>query len=247
MIDTVTFDLWNTLIVNAPPDMEKYRAIRVQKMEQLLRQNGRGVSFGRLLSAYTQGLEECKETWRRNLDLSTEEQLRIMFRFLDDENLTETLESLMPGLVEAYVSPILEDPPNPVDGAADSLNQVKRKGYKVGLICNTGTTPGRTIRVLLERMRLASYFDVTTFSDEFKIRKPDPRIFLHTLARLNSRPHTSAHVGDLIDADIWGAKNVGMVTVHYHPSRAMCDDIMPDLTVKNLSELVWVLADLKQT
>ncbi|MCK4404102.1 MAG: HAD family hydrolase [candidate division Zixibacteria bacterium] len=245
MLDTVTFDLWNTLLSNTPQDNQKYSLKRVDKISRILRRNGREVKSDHLLDAYHKGFAKCKETWRKNLDLSTEEQLKIMFDFLENTKLKDIPQHLMPLLAEAYVSPILEDPPNLIEGAEETLTQVKKKGYKVGLICNTGRTPGRTIRVLLERFGMIKYFDVATFSNELKIRKPDPRIFLHTLSQLESQPENSMHVGDLTDVDILGAKNVGMVSVHFNPDLIPCDDISPDFAIRQLKELRWILSDLK--
>ncbi len=245
MIDTITFDLWNTLLSNTPQDNQKYGIKRVEKISKILRQNGQKINSDHLIDAYHNGFEKCKETWRRNLDLSTEEQLKIMFDLLNDEKLKNIPQKLMLHLVEAFVSPILEDPPDLIDGAEEILTQVKKKGYKVGLICNTGTTPGKTIKVLLERFGMTKYFDVTTFSNELKIRKPDPRIFLYTLSQLKSQPQSSAHVGDLTDVDVWGAENVGMVSVHFNPDLIPCDDISPDFAIRQLKELSWILGDLK--
>lgn len=237
MIDTITFDLWNTLISNIPQDYSKYRQRRIENLTRVLRQNGREVESGRLAEAYRRGFEKCTETWEKNLDLSTEEQLRIMLGFLDEDALKGIWENLMPQLAEAYVSPILEDPPILIDGAKEILVHVRSKDYKIGLICNTGTTPGRTIRVLLERLGMINSFDVTTFSDELGIRKPDPRIFLHTLRQLKSKPENSMHVGDLIDVDVLGARNVGMISVHYNPDLIPCEDIGPDFAITQLREL----------
>lgn len=245
MIDTITFDLWNTLLSNVPLDFQKYRLRRVERLGEALQQNGRAVTSDHLFDAYHKGFEKCKETWRKNLDLSTEEQLRIIFDFVEDEKLKEIPRKLMSKLMEAYVSPILDDPPDTVDGAEDILARVKEKGYKVGLICNTGTTPGETLRLLLERLGWRDYFNVTTFSNELKIRKPDPRIFLYTLSQLKSSPQNSVHVGDLMDTDVWGAKNVGMLTVHFNPDLIPCDDISPDFAIRQLKELSWILRDLR--
>jgi putative hydrolase of the HAD superfamily len=241
MIDTVTFDLWNTLISNVPQDAHKYRQRRVNNLIGVLRQNGGEVDPGLLTEAYRRGFERCTQTWEKNLDLSTEEQLRIMFSLLDDQRLQPILQKLMPDLVEAYVSPILEDPPALIDGAREILIHAKSRGYRVGLICNTGTTPGKTIRVLLQRLEMIDFFDVTTFSNEFGVRKPDPRIFLHTLRQLKSRPESSAHVGDLIDVDVLGAKNVGMISVHYNPELIPSADVSPDLAITELMELRLML------
>jgi putative hydrolase of the HAD superfamily len=245
MIDTVTFDLWNTLISNIPQDYSKYRQRRVRNLTRVLHEHGKEVESDLVAEAYRKGFEKCTQTWERNLDFSTEEQLRIMFGFLAGEGLKQLPANLMPELVEAYVSPILEEPPVVIDGAREILIHAESRGYKVGLICNTGTTPGRTIRVLLERLDMIDYFGVTTFSNELGIRKPDPRIFLHTLRQLESKPENSVHVGDLIDVDVLGAKNVGMISVHYNPGLIPCDDVGPDLAITELRELRLLLADLK--
>jgi putative hydrolase of the HAD superfamily len=252
MINTVTFDLWNTLIVNNPPDMEKYRRKRVENIGRVLEENGGWIAPAELLEAYLKCLDKCKETWRKNIDLSTEEQLNVFFGFLNHAHPKDKLPSLMPDLVDAYVSPILDDPPEPIPGGKEILTQLKKDEYKIGLICNTGTTPGITIRKLLKRFGMIDFFDVTTFSNELKIRKPDPRIFQETLDQLKSDPHESMHVGDLIGVDVLGAKNVGMTAVLLNTNQMSYDDILPDCnaeippdySIGELTDLKLVLNDL---
>jgi putative hydrolase of the HAD superfamily len=252
MIDTITFDLWNTLIVNHPPDMEKYRLRRVENIGRILKENGGKITPAELLEAYLKGLDKCKETWRKNIDLSTEEQLNIFLGFLKHAHHEDKLRSLMPDLVEAYVSPILEDPPELVPGGKEILTELKKDEYKIGLICNTGTTPGKTIRLLLKRLGMIDFFDITTFSDELKIRKPDPRIFLETLTGLKSDAINSIHVGDLIGVDVLGAKKVGMLAVHLNTNQMSYEDILPDCdeeippdySIGELTDLKQVLDDL---
>ena len=245
MIDTVTFDLWNTLISNWPLDNQRYGRVRVERIKRILKQNRREVSFDDLFQAYDKGFEKCKVIWRQNLDLSTEEQLKIMFDLLEDENMKDIRANLMPKLVEAFVTPVLDEPPPVIDGARETLEQIKKEGYKIGLVCNTGRTPGKTIRILLEQLGMIGYFDFTTFSNEFRIRKPDPRIFLHTLNRLKSHPQNSLHVGDIIELDVLGAKNAGMLSVHFSPDHIPCQQIVPDFTIRHLIELKEVLSNLR--
>ena len=245
MIDTVTFDLWNTLLSNAPPDNQKYSLQRVEKLNSTLRENGREVEPDLLIDAYHKAFEKCIEIWEKNQDISTEEQIEIMFGFLGDDKLKNIPQDLMYRLVEVFVSPILDDPPSLIDGAKETLEGVKKKGYKIGLICNTGRTPGKTIRMLLERLGIARFFNGTTFSDELKIRKPDSRIFLHTLALLKSRPQSSLHLGDLIDVDVLGAKNAGMISAHFNPKQVPYEKVHPDFTIRRLMDLKRVLITLK--
>ncbi len=246
MIDTVTFDLWNTLLSNAPPDNQKYGLKRVEKLSSTLKEDGREIKVDLLLDAYHKSFEKCMGTWEKNLDLSTEEQLKIMFGFLEEDKFKDVPPGLMSRLVEVFVSPILDDPPSLIDGTKETLKGVQKKGCKIGLICNTGRTPGKTIKILLERLRIAGYFNVTTFSDELKIRKPDPRVFLHTLAQLKSRPQSSLHLGDLIDVDILGARNAGMISVHFNPNHISYEKVHPDYTIHRLRDFKSVLIKLKQ-
>lgn len=254
MIDTITFDLWNTLISNHPIDNHRYRQKRVEGIHKILGQNGINVKFDHLALAYDKGFEKCNETWRKNLDLSTEEQLEIMFDFLEDEKLRNLPRNLMSQLVEVFVSPILDEPPPVIDGAKETLQQIKKESYKIGLICNTGRTPGKTIRILLERLGMIHYFDVTTFSNELRIRKPDPRIFLYTLDQLKSHPKTSLHIGDIVELDVLGAKNAGMISVHFNPNqthyaeiRSQDTEFVPDFSIKELTELKIILDKIKES
>jgi putative hydrolase of the HAD superfamily len=252
MIDTVTFDLWNTLIVNLPLDVEKYRKRRLEGIQKILRERGYDIRSAQLLEAYLRGFEKCKETWRRNLDLSTEEQITNLMGFLGFSDFQNKAENLMSDLVEAYASPILQDPPDLIAGAREILTELNGKGYKIGLICNTGTTPGTALRTLLTRFGLLGFFRVATFSDELKIRKPDPRIFEQTLRRLGSAAQNSMHVGDLLSVDVMGARNVGMLAVQVDSGQPFFDEILPqcggevqpDYSIGELEELSLILERL---
>jgi len=245
MIDTVTFDLWNTLISNWPLDHDRYRQIRVKRTGQILDEYGITVSLDHLSKAYDDGFERCKQIWSRNSDLSTAEQQRIMWELLPEEKPKTISADLMERLVEAYTSPLLECPPPLIEGAKETLKQIKEEKFKLGLICNTGRTPGKTIRILLKQVGIIDCFDITTFSDELRIRKPDPRIFLHTLTQLKSLPQKSLHVGDMVELDILGAKNAGMQSVHLNLDHTPYEQIVPDFTIGHLDELKGILDKLK--
>ncbi|HEX7402230.1 MAG TPA: HAD family hydrolase [candidate division Zixibacteria bacterium] len=245
MIDTVTFDLWNTLISNQPMDHDRYRQIRVEGTGQILKEYGVVISLDHWAKAYDDGFERYKQIWSRNSDLSTDEQLQIMWDFLPEEKPKTISADLMERLVEAYTRPLLLYPPPLIEGARETLKRIKDEKYKLGLICNTGRTPGKTIRILLKQMGMIDYLDVTTFSDEFRIRKPNPRIFHHTLTQLKSLPRESLHVGDVVELDVLGAKNAGMQSVHLNPDHTPYEQIIPDFTIEHLYELKVILDKLK--
>jgi putative hydrolase of the HAD superfamily len=245
MIDTITFDLWNTLLSNKPQDNQRYRQRRLEAIHSLLKENGLNVDFHSLYRAHEEGFEKCKETWKKNLDLDTPEQLKIMFSFLDDKRFETIPQSLLLKLEEVFLAPILKDPPPLIQGAKKIVKFVQAEGYKIGLICNTGRTPGRIIRELLEKLGMVEYFRALTFSNELKIRKPDPRIFLYTLNQLKSDPTNSMHVGDELKLDVLGARISGMTSVHFNPNQIFYTEIQPDFSVKELTELETILQKTK--
>jgi putative hydrolase of the HAD superfamily len=120
----------------------------------------------------------------------------------------------MDTLDEAYCRPILSAMPVPNSGALEALHALQARGLRLALICNTGRTPGKMLRLVLDRVGLADYLGVLSFSDEVGVRKPHPEIFLKTLAALGVRPQQAAHVGDDLTTDIAGARGVGMRAVH---------------------------------
>jgi putative hydrolase of the HAD superfamily len=217
----------------------------VKRTGQILDEYGITVSLDLLAKAYDDGFERYKQIWSRNSDLSTAEQLKIMWELLPEEKPKTISADLMERLVEADTSPLLVDPPPLIEGAKETLKQIKEEKFKLGLICNTGRTPGKTIRILLKQVGIIDCFDITTFSDELRIRKPDPRIFLHTLNKLKSLPQKSLHVGDMVELDILGAKNAGMQSVHLNLDHTPYEQIVPDFTIGHLDELKGILDKLK--
>jgi putative hydrolase of the HAD superfamily len=102
-----------------------------------------------------------------------------------------------------------------VEGAAETMDHLKSKGIKIGLICDTGFSTGRVVRKLLEEDGLAQYIDVMCFSDEVGVPKPGHEIFDKALAELGVRPPQAVHVGDLKRTDIAGAHEAGMHAIRF--------------------------------
>jgi len=100
-------------------------------------------------------------------------------------------------------------------GVAETLPALAAAGLKLGLISDTGLTPGRVLVTFLERDGLLPYFSSLTFSDETGFPKPDPRVFDLTLAEMGVKADSSLHVGDTPRTDIAGALNVGMRAVRF--------------------------------
>lgn len=88
----------------------------------------------------------------------------------------------------------------------DYIAELKKRGYKTGIISNVGSDWIRVSFLNDEEHRL---FDVTVLSYEIGISKPDARIYLETTNRLNILPAEAVFTDDR-QKHIDGAKDAGM-------------------------------------
>jgi putative hydrolase of the HAD superfamily len=212
MIRAITFDLWQTLISEKPEEEEKRRSIRFTRMLAVLNGSGYHATLESLKAAYKASGEWLREVWAEDKDVSTREQVNYIASHLDGKlNLTDPEWGQ---LVKAYLSPIADIPPVVFPDAIEALQALEDSGYPLGLVCNTGRTPGKALRPILDKMGLGRAFHAMDFSDELKIRKPDPAIFHNVLEKLEVSPGEAVHVGDLAETDVAGAKRTGMLALH---------------------------------
>ena len=95
-----------------------------------------------------------------------------------------------------------------------------RPAYKTGIISNgmSGT------RSMLEGpWGMAPLFDVVVISGEAGIMKPDPRIYLLALQRLEVQPEQAVFIDDFAH-NIAGAEAIGMRGIHFRdPAQALAE------------------------
>jgi putative hydrolase of the HAD superfamily len=218
MLKAVTFDLWQTLILDRPEGLRQARAGRVQGIHDILVRHGHAVHRDDVERAYDAVGEHLEVLWTTQRDVGTRGQVRILLDCLRLDGVVHGDERIMGALDEAYCVPILSALPVANAGAGEALETLAARGLRLALICNTGRTPGTMLRIVLDRLGLARLLSVLTFSDEVGLRKPHPEIFLRTLAALGVSPSSAAHIGDDVTTDIAGARGVGMRAVHLcHP------------------------------
>jgi putative hydrolase of the HAD superfamily len=148
-----------------------------------------------------------------------------------DAELPEDAEEALGRAMEAIY--LRGDEPRPVSGVTEVVPRLAQR-FRLGLISDTGLTPGRVLRQVMDRDGLLSYLDVLTFSDELGMAKPQPEPFLYTLRLLDASPEEAAHIGDLPETDLRGARGVGMKTIlflgvsHRDDGRQLADGIFAD-------------------
>jgi 2-haloalkanoic acid dehalogenase type II len=91
----------------------------------------------------------------------------------------------------------------------DVLKELSEK-YKLALLSNTMSDQPRE---LLEDAGLECYFDLIVCSRDTGVRKPNPEIFRLVLSELGVEPEETVHVGDSVEADMYGAQDIGMTGV----------------------------------
>ncbi len=101
-----------------------------------------------------------------------------------------------------------------------TMEYLRSKGYKIGLISNT-SKPARLLRAAFREIGVAPYFTASVlFNGERMCRKPCADIFRHVLQRDKVAPQHAVMIGNDYEKDIAGGKGVGMHTIHIDKSRA---------------------------
>ncbi len=250
-IDTVTFDVWNTLVVHEFYD-DRLKIHRMKSIRQALNDHGYPFTCDQMIAAYAYTEEALTAIWKNERDLGNDGHLALFLEGLE----TEPDDDLLEIIREPYSHALLHFKPKLVDGAYELLTGLKEQGFKLGLISNTGRTPGWTMRQVLEGYGLAGCFKAMTFSDEAGHIKPGRFIYQKSLASLGSSPDKTVHVGDNPLLDVYGAKACGLKAILFtkymdkfelYASKYYCANgraAEPDFTVTSLGEITDAVAAL---
>ena len=90
-----------------------------------------------------------------------------------------------------------------------TINKIKEMGYKVGLISDCSPETPKAWPVT----PFKGIFDVTIFSCEAGVKKPDPRIYQMACDQLGVKPEDCLYVGDGSSHELTGALKAGMAPV----------------------------------
>jgi putative hydrolase of the HAD superfamily len=213
-IRAVTFDLWETLLFESDGASQRRADARCKNLAQALNSLGVQVSLEEMSAAVSETVSSLISIWSTNRDVAYIDQIRLIIKKATRHSL-ELKQEWINELIPAYTSNVLKVPPYLNPEARKALKGLKKRNKLIGLICNTGLTPGIGLRKFLADESVSKYFDLMIFSEEIGIRKPDPRIFHLAAQRLGVQPREIVHVGDNLKTDVWGAKNAGLKAIHF--------------------------------
>jgi putative hydrolase of the HAD superfamily len=243
MIRLVTLDFWQTLFADTQDSSSRAHALRLDGVGAALAETGRVYGSGELAAADARAGERFAAIWQEHRDIAPEEQVRMFLDALDPALPRALGPEALERVVRAYQEPTLRHPPVITAGAVEAVRELRARGVRLGLISNTGRTPGRVLRRLLADAGLVPSLDIVVFSDEARVRKPAAAIFRRVLDEARVPPERAVHVGDDATADVAGARGVGMRAIHFLPNAAI-EEAPADAVLRRFSDLPDVVAGL---
>lgn len=181
----VIFDLYGTLIDDAPPD--DYARFLVETAGAIgADPDGFRVAWeANDVARYTGPIESCFESICGGLGIA-EFQPALDLRL-------ERMRSLLV----------------PRPDAVETLETLRDRGFRLGMISNASSE----LSGLWAASELAALFDAALFSADERMMKPDPRLYLRAAELLGVEPADCLFIGDGAYRELQGAEAVGMTAV----------------------------------
>jgi len=120
------------------------------------------------------------------------------------------------------------------DGVCDTLHEIKKKGFLLGVITDTAAPLSVKIK-WFEKGGFGDIWDAIISSKEVGFRKPDPRIYQAALSQLSVTSDQAVFVGHKI-SELDGARAVGLKTIAFNYETGA----EADYYIKEFSELLRV-------
>jgi putative hydrolase of the HAD superfamily len=234
----ITFDFWNTLFLDQHEEIRHKK--RIGFAHKVLRKHRESLEQAEIREAFQAAHQEYLQQWDKRRAFTMDHHV---------SHILHCLQLEVPGvdfssIVDYFESILLEHPPLVIENAVETVRFAASR-TKVGLISDTGYSPGRTLRKILARNKMGDCFHAFSFSNETGVLKPNPIAFRRILEELDVPPQEAVHVGDLEDADIAGAKQIGMRAIRYIGADPEASrQSSADAVIDDLNQLSAVLDEL---
>lgn len=232
----VTFDCWCTLLYEEDPSVA--RGLRLKALGEIASRAGID-DDSRIEEAFVRSHLRHVELWQNGVASGSLDMARWALEELGIEGETEDEQA---GLVQRFEEASLQQVVHPLTGAREALERLRESQIRTALVCDTGFSPGRVVRQVLDQHGLLSLLEVQIFSNEIGVPKPHGKTFRSALEPLDVPPERAVHVGDLRRTDVRGARSLGMGSVRI---RTVNDDRSDhpeaDAVVDSHSHLIDVL------
>ena len=232
-IEAILFDMNGTLRTREPHEPTQHAAL--ERMQDLLKIKDPS-------DAYWEELEDRYKAygiWAQEHLLQLPEK-EIWTRWLLPEVPPQQLEPVADQLTLAWGERKGRMLPKP--GAEETLLELKRRGYRLGVISNSVSS--LDIPRSLDAFGWKDLFEVVILSSALQCRKPAPGIFWEATSTMKIEPAHCAYLGNRISRDVVGCKRAGFALgiILELPGGPRPDEqdptIQPDLVIHSLSELL---------
>jgi REG-2-like HAD superfamily hydrolase len=120
----------------------------------------------------------------------------------------------------------------PFPDVLPTLRSLREQGKTLAVVSNWDPA----LPTLLAELGLTEFFAFILPSAEVGVEKPDGRIFKLALQRLGLEPSEVVHIGDNYEADVVGARSVGIMSILLdRGGKAGCQDV---ICISSLAELI---------
>ena len=132
------------------------------------------------------------------------------------------------------------------DDALPTLRTLREQGYQLGMVSNT--SDDKNVQELVDRYGLRPHFEIIVTSAGCGVRKPDEGIFQPALEHFGVPAGQTAMVGDILEADILGANQLGLYSIWITRRAEETGEgelaIQPQAVISTLAQLPGLLAEL---
>ena len=139
-------------------------------------------------------------------------------------------ENILDELAESYIDELPLD--NHLFEGTNKILKYLAKKYDLHIITN-GFDEVQHLKLI--NSGINKHFKTITTSEEIGVKKPNPLIFNSALKKANIHASRSIMIGDSFEADILGAKSVGMNTLFYNHRNDQIPETYTE--IRNLHEI----------
>jgi len=137
-----------------------------------------------------------------------------------------------------------------VEGARPLLETL-HGNYRLAVVTNTVTMHEHHAWLALNKASLGEFIDAVVTSIDVGAAKPDGKIYLEALRKLDAKPSEAVMIGNRLKTDIFGAKRLGMKTIYLkwndrYDETPRGTEEEPDYTVHKLDEVRSVLQEIRR-
>lgn len=227
-VKAVLFDLDETL-TDAPAGLDAAHRAVAKRLQDHLRERGVDLDEAVVHSK----LDAFDDRMNMETKYNRDEWWPVLFAEL---GLKQKLpRQMIEELTELYWT-TYSNASKPYPDAVSTLDHLKKRGYKLGLITDTDGKSGMKGE-RLKRLPFIGLFDVVSIGGEDTPKtKPSPEPFLLAASKLGLNAAECAMVGDKPFTDIKGAKAAGMRAI-WIKRRDWGVEERADFIIKSLSEL----------